>query len=227
MKRILEAEFIALLALLFVLDLWLIFFWAPVDANLGWSQKIFYFHVAAAMTAFLAFAVAFVCGIGWFVRRRDGWDDLQVAAVEVGVVFATIVLVTGPIWARTAWNTWWTWDPRLVTMTILFLSYVAYLVVRPSLSGETRKNASAAMAILFGINIPITWLSIQWWRTIHPDVGGLLGTQLEPRMRATFWLSVLLFALLFIPLVAVRRRVERAGKALQALRRERLFGGLQ
>jgi heme exporter protein C len=218
---------IPLLALAFALDVWMVFFFAPMERELQASQKIFYFHVASAMTAFLAFGVATVCGIGWFVRRRERWDDVQVASVEVGLVFSVIVLVTGPIWARTAWNTWWTWDPRLVTMTILFLCYVAYLVVRASLGGDAKKNASAAMAILFGVNIPITWLSITWWRTIHPDIGGLPGSKLEPRMRVVFWLSVLLFILLFIPLVAIRSRLERSSKTLRALRRERLLGGTE
>lgn len=112
-------------------------------------------------------------------------------------------------------------------MTILFLSYVGYLIVRASLAGEIRKNASAAMAILFGVNIPITYLSIQWWRTIHPDVGGILGSRLEPRMRLTFWFSVILFFLLYMKLVEIRKRVERAGKAIHAMRRERLLGDVQ
>ncbi|MBI1853722.1 MAG: cytochrome c biogenesis protein CcsA [Planctomycetes bacterium] len=227
MKALFRSVGIPILSILFALDIWMIFFYAPMEKELQASQKIFYFHVAAAMTAFLAFTVAFVCGIGWYVRKREVWDDVQVASVEVGLVFSAIVLATGPIWARTAWNTWWTWDPRLVTMTILFLCYVGYLVVRASLSGDARKNACAAMAILFGINIPITWLSIQWWRTIHPDIGGLPGTRLEPKMRIAFWFSVLLFILLFIPLVAIRSRMERAAKALRALHRERLFGGTE
>jgi heme exporter protein C len=227
MKAFTRYVWIPLLSLLFLVDIWLIFFYAPIEKELGVSQKIFYFHVASAMTGFLAFAVAFVCGIGWLFTRREKWDDLEVAAVEVGVVMAAIVLVTGPIWARTAWNTWWTWDPRLVTMTVLFLSYVAYLVVRAALSADVRKNACAVMAILCGINIPITWLSIQWWRTIHPDIGGLPGARLEPRMRAVFWFSVLLFILLFVPLVAIRKRIERVTKALNAIHRERLLGGVR
>ena len=118
-----------LCGLMMIADLWLIFQVAPTDATLGNVQRVFYFHVPVAIISFLAFFVVFVASIGYLVRRSLPWDQVAYAAAEVGVLFVSLALITGIIWAKPVWNTWWTFEPRLTTTLILWFIYVAYLMI--------------------------------------------------------------------------------------------------
>ena len=128
--------------------IYMVFLWVPVEAKMGVVQKIFYFHVGTAWVGFFAFFVVFVCSIAYLKTKDRKWDIIAESAAEIGVVFMTLVLITGPIWARSAWNTWWTWEPRLTTSLVLWFIYVAYILVRASSIEDEKK---ARLASIFGI----------------------------------------------------------------------------
>ncbi|MEY2412604.1 MAG: heme exporter protein [Acidobacteriaceae bacterium] len=155
---------------------------APTEQTMGDVQRIFYYHVPSAWTAFLLFLINFISSIVYLVRRSMKADILALVSAEVGVVFCTVVLVTGPIWARPVWGIWWTWDLRLTLTLVLWLIYVSYLFLRRfSTSGQTPVLA-AALAIFGALDVPLVYFSIWFFRTQHPSpvIGG--GGSLDPRM---------------------------------------------
>jgi heme exporter protein C len=172
---------------------------APTEKTMGEVQRIFYYHVPSAWTAFLLFTINFVASVVYLIRRNLAADALAVVSAEVGVVFCTIVLVTGPLWARPVWGIWWTWDVRLTSTLVLWLIYVSYLMLRRfSTSGETPVLA-AALAIFGALDVPLVYFSIWIFRTQHPQpvIGG--GGSIDPRMLHVLlinWAAFLAFALL-------------------------------
>lgn len=208
------------LFVLVLLGLYGAFVYAPTERVMGEVQRIFYFHVGAAFSAFLAFFVVFVAGILYLVGRNPMWDQLSAASVEVGVVFTTIVLTTGPIWAKPIWNTWFPWgDPRIMTTLVLWMIYVAYLILRSSLpEGDKKYRFCAVFGIIGFIDVPIVWMSIRWWRTIHPVVITRKGANLEPEM-----LQVLLTAIGACFLMATALTLLRGASRLQAQAADRLM----
>ena len=153
-----------------LVDLYLIFMVAPTDAVLCHVHRVFYFHVPIAVMSFLAFFVVFLGSLMYLIKRTPKWDAIAHASAEVGVVFVTLALITGIIWARPIWNTWWTWEPRLTTTLILWLIYVAYLMVRSYAPSQSKGAVYAAvMGIVGFIDVPIVYYSVVWWRSIHPS----------------------------------------------------------
>ena len=137
---------------------------------MGDLQRIFYFHVPAGMIGLAAFAVNFVASLMYLIRKNRKWDSLALSAAEIGVMFFTIVLVTGPIWAKPVWFVWWTWSPRLTSSLVLWMLYVAYLLVRNYVPDpERRAMMSAVFGIVAFVDAPIVWFSIRWWRSQHPS----------------------------------------------------------
>ena len=198
----------------------LIAWYAPVERTMGIVQKIFYYHVPSAWVAFLAFGVVFVCSILYLTSRDKRWDTLAASSVEIGVLFSLIVLITGPIWARPVWGVWWTWEPRLTTTLILFLIYVAYLLLR-YFGGEGGKTAnfSAVLGIIGFINVPLVYLSINWWSAeaqVHPQRVGM-----GPEMKVAFFVSLFTFTVLYIYLLVRRVQVTNAQIAVDELRQQR------
>ena len=191
---------------LMVVALYGAFLYAPTEREMGEVQRIFYFHVGAAWNCFLACFGVFLGGVGYLITRKQSWDHLAASCTEVGVVFTTIVLVTGPIWARPIWNTWWPWgDPRVMTTMVLWLIYVAYLMLRSSLpEGETKYKYCAVFGIIGFLDVPIVWFSIRWWRTIHPVVITSSGAELEPEMIHALFVSVIAMTVLCVTLVMLR-----------------------
>lgn len=166
---------------------------APTEKTMGDVQRIFYYHVPSAWTAGVLFFVNFIASIVYLVRRNTKADALAVASAEVGVVFCTIVLVTGPIWARPVWGIWWTWDLRLTLTLVLWLIYVSYLLLRRfSTSGQTPVIA-AVLAIFGTLDIPLVYFSIWFFRTQHPQpvIGG--GGSIDPRMLHAFFVNLVAF----------------------------------
>jgi len=167
---------------------------APTEQTMGEVQRIFYYHVPSAWAAFCLFFVNLVASIWYMVRRNRKADALALAAAEVGVVFCTIVLVTGPLWARPVWGIWWTWDLRLTLTLVLWLIYVAYLILRKfSTSGQTPVIA-AVLAIFGALDVPLVYFSIWFFRTQHPQpvVGG--GGSIDPRMLHAFFINLIAFS---------------------------------
>lgn len=199
----------------------MVLFYAPNELIMGDVQRIFYFHVAAGWVGGLAFAVAAIYGGLYLWRLDEAFDDVSVAAVEIGLVFTIANIITGSIWARPIWNTWWTWDPRLITASIMAVIYTGYLLLRRALPpGESRQRISAGYALLGFLSVPITFFSIRLFRTIHPILfgSGLQGVDLAPmsgRILATLAVSLLAFTLLFLAFLAYRIRLARLQRRVE------------
>lgn len=197
---------------------WLV---APEEATQGVAQRIFYVHVPLAWTAYLAFGVVFVCSIGYLWRRRTGWDVVARASAEVGVVFTTLVLLTGSLWAKPIWGTWWTWDARLTTTLVLWLIYVAYLMLRSTVADPARAARYAAvLGIVGALDIPFIHYSVQWWRTLHPQSVVLRsgGPSLPASMLAALLIELAAFTLLYLVLLLQRVRLEQLRERWEDLR---------
>jgi heme exporter protein C len=207
------------LYILGVVALWAAFIHAPTERVMGEVQRIFYFHVGAAWNSFLAFFMVFLAGVLYLWRRNLYWDELGAASAEIGVVFTTIVLTTGPIWARPIWNTWWPWgDPRVTTTLVLWLIYVAYFILRSSLpEGEKRARFTAVFGIIGFIDVPIVFLSIRWWRTIHPIVITRTGARLEPEMFQAMMIAVVAFTFLYFALLFLRTAMRLQDNATEEM----------
>ena len=187
---------------------------APIEATMGLVQKIFYYHVPSAMVMFLS---AFVCGIASAVFLFKGHpraDRVAVAAGELVVVFGLIVLVTGPIWARKAWGVWWQWDARLTSTLLMWMVFLAYLLVR-RYGGAGAEKLSAAMALFGMANVPFVYVSVNIWRTLHPTTNVIMT--LAPGMRGTFRLAIVAFMLLYGLLLAARVALEEQRAKIERL----------
>jgi heme exporter protein C len=204
--------------------LYLIFMVVPTERDQGIVQRIFYVHVPSAWTAFFGFFV--VCGASllFLWRGRADWDRIAKASAEVGMVFCTLVLLTGPMWARPIWGAWWTWDPRLTMTIILWTIYASYLLLRAYGSDEDQiARYAAVLGIVGAIDIPLIVVSVRLWRGIHPAVmmsrdpqGGLR----DPAMRLTLLVSALAFLLTYAWLLLVRVRSLRVAEEVERLHRE-------
>ena len=205
--------------LMVLIATYLVFMWVPNERIMGPVQKIFYFHVAAAWVSFFSFFIVFLTGLQYLRTRDDKWDAVGAASAEIGLMFTIIVLITGPIWGRAAWNAWWTWDPRLTTTLVLFFIYVAYFMVRSSILEPEKKARIAAVFGMVGfVDVPIVWFSIRWWRTIHPVVVSSSGFAMSSKMMITLLASVAAMTLLYFYLLASTTFVIRMHSELVALK---------
>src|SRR5438128_2805017 len=204
-----------------MVSIWMIFLYAPTDAVQGQPQRIFYFHVPMAWLGLLGFGVVTVAGIGYLRKRDERWDWVARASAELGAVFLTFALITGSIWGRTTWGTWWTWDARLTTTLILWFIYIGYLMLR-SYMGRTAASAraGAVLAIIGIIDVPIIYESVNWWRTLHPQAVLPLGSspQLPPEMLLTLVVAFITFTLLFSFLMVLLYQLEKMQTLAQTLR---------
>ncbi len=197
---------LGLLSLLSIgLALYMTFVFAPMEKTMGQVQRIFYFHLPLAWIGFLAFLVVFLSGIMYLITRSVKWDTVALSSAEIGVVFSTLVLITGSIWAKKAWNTWWTWEPRLTTMLILWLTYLGYLLVRRAVDEAGKRASVAAVVGIVGfVNVPLVFISIRWWRSMHPIILTRTGMSIAPPMLVTLLVSLGCFTLLYFYLLFLR-----------------------
>ncbi len=187
---------------------------APLEATMGLVQKIFYFHVPSAMMMFLS---TFVCGTAsalFLFGKRERADRVAVAAAELVVIFGLIVLVTGPIWARKSWGVWWQWDARLTLSLLLWMIFLAYLLVR-KYGGPGSEKLAAAMALFGMADVPFVYISVNIWRTLHPTTN--VVPTLQPSMAGPFWFSVAAFLILYLVLLALRVRLEHQKAEVERL----------
>jgi len=214
---------VAVTALAMVASLYLAFVWVPNEQTMGAIQRVFYFHVPSAWLAFLAFAVAALAGL-LYLRQQDWkWDRVESSSIEIGVLFSTVAIATGSIWARPAWNTWWTWDPRLTTTLVMWIYYVATLLLRTMVdSRERRARFGAVLSIVGFVNVPLVFLAIRLWRTIHPVLFTTEGFALETSMLITLLTALLAFTLLYSCLLMLRVRVESLAAQVENLREHHL-----
>ena len=199
---------------------------APTEATMGDVQRIFYYHVPNAMLSFLFFAISFVSSILFLAWRRSApgraqaADAWALASAEVGVVFCSVVLITGPLWARPVWGIWWTWDARLTTTLILWLIYVSYLLLRRFADGAQMQALAAVLSIFGALDVPIVYMANRWWRTQHPAPvfgGGPDSGIKDPRMLAAFGWNVLAWAVWGLMLLAFRVHVERRQQKIRQM----------
>ncbi len=183
-----------------LVSIWADLIYAPTDAIEGDAQRIFYFHVPSAWLGMLSFCVLAVAGVVYLWKQDERWDWIARAAAEIGVVFITVTLITGSLWGRPIWGTWWTWDARLTTTLILWFIYIAYLMLR-SYMGHTPAGAraGAVLGIVGVIDVPIIYESVNWWRTLHPQAVLPIGSSpnLPPQMLLALMLSLATFTLLY------------------------------
>ncbi len=204
--------------------LYLVFVRVPTDAFQGPVQRIFYVHMAMWLATFTAFGIVGVASLLYLVKRTPHWDHLGRAAAELGLLFCTLGLATGSLWAKPIWNTWWTWDPRLTLTLILWMIYAAYLLLR-SLANEPQQGATLAaiLGVSGVVDLYLINRAVYWWRSIHPavivDREGGTGLA-DPLMRATLIVTMLAFFLVFLWLLRLRLRYARLQDAVDDLRAE-------
>ena len=183
---------------LMIAALYMVFVYVPTEKHTGIVQRIFYFHVPLAWSSFLAFFITFIFSILYLWKRATKWDTIAHASAEVGVVFTTLVLITGPIWAKPVWGVWWTWDARLTTSLVLWLTYIAYLLVRSYVTEPARgARFGAVIGIVGFIDVPIVFLTVNLWRTQHPTTIIFEGGLTTP-MLMTLLVCVAAFTVLYI-----------------------------
>ena len=175
-----------------------IFLLAPTEQTMGHTQRIVYIHVSVAWFGLVAFLIMAGAGLGYLVRRDLWWDHWSAAAAEVGWLCTSLTLLTGSLWARAAWQTWWTWDPRLTTAFVLWTIYSGCLVVRASLEDPHRRaRVGAVLAILGVLDIPLVMMAARWFRGMHP-----VAPNMEPTMRLVLMFTVIAFSTLFASILA-------------------------
>lgn len=216
--------------------LYLALVWAPDAANLTApaeraAQRIFYFHVPSAWIGFLAFMVSAIASLLYLITRRQKWDIWALSSVEIGVAFFAMVMLSGPIWAKPTWNVWWTWDPRLTISTISWLLYIGYLMLRGAVDNPDRQARFAAVyAIIAAMSVPINWVAIRWWRTIHPAVvlpgnnsSAQGGFGMSADIQTTLVFCVFAFTVFYIALMVHRIKLENLKRRVETLKQQILY----
>ena len=210
-------------ATMMALTLYLIFFWVPTDANLGVSQRILYFHVPVAMLGLLSIVVVAAASAAHLITRREVWDSLAYSAAEVGVLLTSLGIVTGAMWAKPTWGTWWTWDPKLTLTLVLWFIYVGYLMLRAyGPKGSQGARYGAVVALIGAIDAPIIYYAANLWRTTHPTlvVGPVAESgAMDSRMAAVLMVSIVTFVLLCAYVLVERYALRRSEAAADELYR--------
>lgn len=215
----LSRNLLGLSLVLMVASLYLIFIYVPTEATMGVVQRIFYWHVPLAWNSFLAFFIVFIGSIGYLWKRDIRWDTLASASAEVGIVFTSLFLISGSIWARPIWGVWWTWEPRLTSALVLWLIYIAYLLVRSYATSHERGARFAAVVGIVGfLDVPIVFLAITLWRTQHPGTVIFSGG-LAPSMLLTLLVSITAFTALYALFLVQRVAAKKDERELRRLRR--------
>ena len=235
MKKLAVPVFATLAAIGIAASIYLVFFVAPLEfsyneagkfngSSLFFNQKIFYFHVAHAFWLFIAVGISGVSSIGFLVRRDPRWDDVASASTDVAVAFGAVVLLTGSIWAKAAWDVWWQWEPRLTMSLLLWLVLVGYVLVR-RFAGASADRVAAGMAIFGMVGVPFIYVMVG--QSSHPAAGseGVVAT-LGPGMRGPFWITVASFLCWFLALVISRVQSTRAEREIRELRERGLDLGV-
>jgi len=197
---------------------WMIFLFAPREITMGDVQRIVYLHVAVAWCGLAGCVAMGLTAAAYLARRNSVWDHWSQAAGELGWLCATLTLATGSLWAHEAWNTWWTWEPRLTASLVLWTVFAGYFLVRASIEdAQRRARLSAVLAILALADVPLVIMATRWFRGIHP-----VTPEMDPRMRIVLLISIVSFSALFILLAILRK--EQLELAARVLSRERQTG---
>lgn len=205
-----------------------VYFYVPTERTEGIVQRIMYIHIPSAWISFFAFFVVFACSILYLWKKDREWDIYAHASAEIGVLFCSLVLITGPIWAKPIWGAWWVWDARLTSTLVLWLIYVAYLMLRAQTEeGSMRAKYAAVVGIVGFLDIPLIHFSVLWWETFHPKPKMIttegLGAGMELSMAVTLMISLAAFTLVYFLLMGQRVRIEKMKDEIDSLKKERLF----
>lgn len=225
--RVLDGSLLLATIAAMPLAIWAAMIHAPTEQTMGAVQRIFYFHVPFAVVSYLAVVVLLTSSILYLSKRDLAWDDLSLASTEVALVFCTLVLITGPIWAKPAWGTWWTWEARLISTLVLEILLLAALLVRRYASN---RDLGARLAAILGITIAadvyVVHKAVTWWRGMHPQVFRAGGKgSLEPAMLTALLACMLALTLLGLLLIRLRYRAARIETRTEALFLRRAEGG--
>ena len=209
--------------LMMALTLYMVFLWVPTEQNLGVSQRIFYFHVPLAWLGMASILVVSTASIMHLVTKKQKWDNLAYSAAELGVVYISLLLITGIAWSQPTWGRWWTWDAKLTATLILWFIYVGYLMLRAyGPKGSQGARYGAVLAIIGAIDAPIIYFATVWWRTQHPEmnIGPLAGEgMLAPAMRMTLLVSTLTFSVVYVAMLIERYALRRGESTIDELYR--------
>ena len=218
----LSSKIIAVItAILIFISLYLVFGYAQIESTMLEVQKIFYYHVSAALTLYLAFGINCLFSIKYLIQRKSNDDLLAAAAAEIGLIFCTIVLLSGPIWARYAWNTWWNWEPRLTSTLVLWLMYIGYFILRSALEADKRKLYSAVLGVIAFVDVPIVHFATKFWKSeAHPERGAKFD--IAPSMLYTFLVVLAACILLFTLLLIVRYRMQTTQARYEMIQQKHL-----
>lgn len=196
-----------------LIAIYMTFMYAPTDSMQGPVQRVFYLHLPMAWIAYLAFFIVFVASIVYLIKRNRRWDQLARASAEVGLLFTTLVIITGSLWGRPIWGTFWEWDARLTTTLILWFIYLGYFMIRAYVPDQERAMRYAAVVGIIGfIDVPIIHMSVRWWRTLHPEpiVTQTGGPAMPDTMLYTMGVALLAFTLFFAFLVYQKLLIEQS-----------------
>ena len=223
-----NSTLIWLTALAFLIGMAAIFIYVPTEKMEGVVQRIMYFHIPAAWLAFFSFFIVVISSILFLWKKEREWDIYALASAEIGVIFCSLVLITGPIWARPIWGAWWVWDARLTSTLILWLIYVSYLMLRyQTETGSMRARFAAVLGIIGFLDIPFIHFSVLWWRTFHPPPKMIspegLGAGMDTSMVVTLMLSLGAFTLLYFVLMGQRIKVEKMKDEVEQLKKVHLY----
>ncbi len=203
-------------AVLMAATLYLVHFWVPTEQNLGVSQRIFYFHVPLGWIGMVSIVIVAVASVMHLLTGRRRWDDLAYSTAELGIIYASLILVTGAIWGKPVWGVWWTWDPKLTTTLVLWFIYVGYLMARAyGPAGTQGRRFAAVIALIGAVDAPIIYMATNWWRTAHPEnnvPGGLDG-----RILLTLLVSVAAFTVMYVYLLMERYSLRKSESDLDEL----------
>ncbi|MBN2530058.1 MAG: cytochrome c biogenesis protein CcsA [Deltaproteobacteria bacterium] len=196
-------------------SLWMVFFYAPIEQQMGIVQKIFYFHVPAAYAMYLSWLVCTVSSILFITKNDDKYDELARSSAEVALLFAIMVMTTGPLWGRKAWGAYWVWDPRLTSALVMTLVVLSYVILRQLSTAEAIKKFSAALSVVGAALIPLIHISVYKWRGQHPAV--LRQGGLDPEMKTTFLVCMTAFTVVFIVFLRKRLSLEKQRRRVDEL----------
>ena len=197
------------------------FIYAPTEQIMGHVQRIFYFHMGTVWVATIAFVIVFISSIQYLRKQSRNWDILSYTSAEIGVLFITLTIITGSIWAKPVWGTWWTWDPQLTTTFILWILYIVYMILRSAAGNDGKKARFAAVfGIIAFLDLPLVYVSARLMRGISPVVFGPRGGGIDPRMTIALTVTLIAFTLLFILLLKQRVEIEKMKDIITSLKSE-------
>ena len=217
-------SFVFFAGIIGLINLWMIFIWVPTERSMGLVQRLFYIHVPTVWVGFIAFGFVALASALYLFEREIKWDRRASTAAEIGLVLLSVSMATGAMWAKPVWGTWWTWDPKLTSVFVLWLIFIGYLMVRVyATSSRQAATWSSIVGIIGFANVPIVYLASMWWRSLHPElVTGPLSESgsLDPDMRTVLYFSTFVFAVLFVCLTQVRLLIKNSEEEFGIYRKE-------